>query len=155
MKESKTYGEIDSTGKLSIFHRADFLKSLKALYGDSKAKSLRVEIIVKKLYRKRSTLQNAYYRGIVCNDFITGWKDKTGEDISNDEAHELLKQSCNYVEIINETTGEVIKKGKTTTDLSTVEMEEYHDRCRNFIYDWFGIITLLPNAQSEIMFENE
>jgi hypothetical protein len=155
MRETRTYGEIDNTGKLKIFRRSEFLQSLRVLFGDSKAKSLRVEVIVKKLYKKRSVEQNAYYRGVICNDFIAGWKNRTGDDISNDEAHELLKQQCNYVELINESTGEVIKKGKTTTNLSTVEMEEYHDKCRNFIFEWFGIIVLLPNEQSEIMFTEE
>ena len=153
VKETRTYAELNSDGVLKIFRRAEFMQSLKVLFGDSKAKSIRCELIVKKLYKKRSTPQNAYYHGIIVSDFVTGFKETTGQEIIPLEAHELLKQNCNYIEIPNETTGEVLKVGRSTTTLSTVEMEEYLDRCRRFIFDWFNITVLLPGEQSEIIFE--
>lgn len=146
--ETRTYGEIKD-GVLSIVRRKDFLQSLKLM------PNCRVELSVRKAYKKRSTEQNAYYRGVICNDLISGFKASSGEDITNNEAHELLKNNCNYIEINNETTGEVIKKGNTTTGLSTVLFEEYLDRCRAFILSWFGIVVMMPNQQADIMFEEE
>jgi hypothetical protein len=155
MRETKSYAELYPDGTLKVFRRAEYFQSLKVLFGDSKAKSIRVELIVKKLYKKRSNPQNAYYYGVVVNDFVTGLKETTGQEITPTEAHELLKSNCNAIEIPNETTGEILKVGRSTTTLSTVEMEEYLDRCRRFIFDWFNITVLLPGEQSEIIFETK
>jgi hypothetical protein len=152
MRETKTYGELDPDGILKIFHRTEFMKSLKVLFGDSKAKSLRVELVVRKLYKKRSNEQNRYYWGVIVNDFVTGFTEITGQEITPQEAHELLKTNCNGIELNNQITGEILKVGKSTTQLSTVEMEEYFDRCRIFNLEYFGITTLLPGEQAEIMF---
>lgn len=156
MKESKTYGEINSSGKLKIFKRDEFMNSLKLIYGNSEAKSIRVEVIVKRLYLKRSNPQNAYLHGIIVNDFINGLKDTTGDIVTHEQAFDLLKYNCNYKEVVNENTGEVMRVPQGTSALSTTEFEEMLDRMRDFIFNWFGITVLLPNEQAEIMFnENE
>jgi len=157
MRESKSYAELFPDGTLKVYRRAEYFQSLKVLFGDSKAKSLRVELITRKLYKKRSDAENRYYWGCVINDFITGFEESTGQEITPTEAHELLKIHCNGIEIPNEATGEILKVGRTTAKLSTIEMEEYLDRCRMFIFDWFNITVLLPGEQAsiELIFSKE
>ena len=148
MTRVETYGEIKD-GELRIVRRKDFVESLKSM------PNCRVIVTVAKAYKKRSDMQSAYYFGVVVNDCRTGYKETTGEEMTPIEAHELLKQECNAKEIVNRETGEVLKIGRTTKTLSTVEMEEYLERCRRFNFEWFGITTMLPNEQSELIFNKE
>lgn len=152
MKETRTYGELDNNGRLKIFRKPEFMQSLRVLFGDSKATSIRVEVIVKKLYRKRSNPQNNYLHGVIVSDFMEGFKNTTGDDITHDDAFGLLKYHCHYKEHVNEQTGEVMRILLSTSNQTTVEFEEMCQRMREFIFNWFGIVVLLPNEQSEIIF---
>lgn len=143
MREVYTYGRV-MDGILTIHRRADFNEALKNLTDG------RVILTVSKLYNKRSTVQNAYYWGVIVNEFREGFREMTGEDITAEEAHEVLKEKCNGKEIVNQKTGEVMKVGKTTTTMTTVEFMEYFSRCREFILEWFGRIVPEPNEQTEL-----
>ena len=148
MTKTETYGEIKD-GELHIVRRKDFIQSLKSM------PNCRVIVTVAKAYKKRSNPQNAYLHGVVVNDFMTGFKETTGEDIKHDDAFEILKFYCNYKEVPNELTGEIMKVPLTSTTLSTTQFEEMLDRMRAFIFEWFGITTMLPNEQSELIFNKE
>lgn len=143
MREVYTYGRV-MDGILTIHRRADFYEALKNL------KDGRVILTVSKLYNKRSMVQNAYYWGVIVNEFREGYREMTGEDITAEEAHEVLKEKCNGKEIVNQKTGEVMSVGKTTTTMTTVEFMEYFSRCRGFILEWFGRIVPEPNEQLDI-----
>ena len=143
MREVYTYGRV-MDGILTIHRRADFNEALKNLTDG------RVILTVSKLYNKRSTVQNAYYWGVIVNEFREGFREMTGEDITAEEAHEVLKEKCNGKEIVNQKTGEVMKVGKTTTTMTTVEFMEYFSRCREFILEWFGRNVPEPNEQMEL-----
>ena len=56
----------------------------------------------------------------------------------------------NFKELINENSGEIIKLPQTTTDRTTIEFEEYLERCRKLIYNYFNRVVALPNEQTEI-----
>jgi hypothetical protein len=101
---------------------------------------------------KRSNLQNNYYWGAVIEDCILGVRESWGEKITKETAHELLKSNCNFKQIITQ-DGEIQKLTMETKKLSKVEFEVYLNDCRNFIKQYFGIDTLLPNEQSEIDYE--
>lgn len=146
MREIDTYGHIKN-GELKISYKKQFLESLKSF------KDGRIILTVKRLYNKRSLPQNNYYWGVIINEFKKGWFDTQGERISTDDAHEILKRECNYKEITNEETGEILKIGISTRTKTTVEYEEYLEDCRKFVYNWFGIDVPLPNEQVEIMFK--
>lgn len=75
-----------------------------------------------------------------------------GEYISAERAHETLKANCLYLERVNETTGEVIRIIGSTTENDKWDQEEYHDKCRNLIYEYFGIDVPLPNEGQVGMF---
>lgn len=148
MRSTETYCHIEN-GVLKIHHKQKFLDSLKTF------PDCRGVLKFEKLYKKRTSLENSYYWGVVINDFINGFRDMTGEDVDKETSHFLLKQMCNYREIFNEETGETIKIGQETKTLTTIEFEEYLERCRNFIHEWFGITVLLPNEQGELFIEEK
>lgn len=143
MKNVETYGHI-SQGKLHIHHRQKFIDSFQT-WSDC-----RVIVRVEKIYKKRSTRENAYYWSCIINEFKKGYEDTTGETISAEQAHEILKTELNYKELINDLTGEVIKVGRDTKSLTTTEFEEYLEKCRRFILEWFNIIVPMPNEQGEL-----
>jgi hypothetical protein len=57
---------------------------------------------------------------------------------------------CNAKEVVNTKTGEILTVGLSTATLTTVEFEEFLDKCRKFIFEWFGINVPLPNEQMEM-----
>ena len=69
----------------------------------------RIEITIKLKYKRRSIPENRYYFGVV----IQIWKDlifdEWGETWSSEQTHEFLKSHCNFKEIVNQNTGEIIK----------------------------------------------
>ena len=104
--------------------------------------------------KNRSLEQNAYYFGVICECFQRGAKDLWGEEISKEEAHENLKKECNYKELVSQDSGEIFRLSQSTRNKDTLQYEEYLQRCRMFIFNWFNVVVPLPNEQSE-MFEAE
>lgn len=96
-----------------------------------------VELIVKPIGKKRSTSQNRYYRGIVVPMIAAAMTDSLGEDVDEDEAHELLKRKFNLRMI--ETSNGSVKIPGSTTRLNTVEFMEYVEKCRNWANEFFGL----------------
>jgi hypothetical protein len=142
MKKIEAYGSLKD-GKLKISYRDRFNQAISTFDG-------RVKVTVEKLYRKRSGEQNAYYWGVIVNEFTSGYYETTGETITKDEAHEILKLKCNPKELANKKTGETFNVGSTTSQLTTVGMMEYFARCREFINEWFGRNVPEPGEQTEM-----
>ena len=107
----------------------------------------RIEVTIKLKYKRRSIPENRYYFGVV----IQIWKeliyDEWGETWSSEQTHEFLKSHCNFKEIVNQNTGEIIKIPLSTADLKTIEFEEYLEKCRRLAFDFFNVQIPLPNEQ--------
>jgi hypothetical protein len=156
----ETYGSIKG-GILKISYRDKFTDAIKQM------PDCAVKVTVEKKYKKRSTYtynedtgkegrgQNGYYFFLICELFCEGWRDLTGELISKGQAHERLKMYCNYSERANETTGEIVKIPKSTADQTTVEAEEYYERCRQWMFENMGVTVPLPNEELEIKFKED
>lgn len=148
-RKVETYGTI-TAGVLRISYRSKFDEALRSF------PDCRVRVTVEKLYRKRSTLtengtgENGYYHHIVVTAYQQGAWETQQRMLSHDQAHEELKNNCNYKEYHNEETGTVMRTILSTATLTTVEFEEYLDRCRAFIEEWFGIRVPMPNEQAEL-----
>ena len=106
-----------------------------------------IEITIKRKQKRRSIPENRYYFGVV----IQIWKDliydEWGETWSSEQMHEFLKSHCNFKEVVNQNTGEIIKIPLSTADLKTIEFEEYLEKCRRLAYDFFNVQIPLPNEQ--------
>jgi hypothetical protein len=115
----------------------------------------RVVITIERKRKTRSTMQNSYYWGVIVQSLRQCVLEEWGEDLGNEEAHEMLKFQCNYKELVDESTGEVIRMPLTTTNLTTTEMEEYNEKCRKFIFNFFNTVVPLPNEQGTIGFNQD
>lgn len=109
-----------------------------------------IEIIIQRKKKTRSVGQNAYYWGVIIPIIREGFKNQMGERLSTSEVHEFLKTRFNYIEKVNENTGEILKLPKSTTKNTTTEQEEYHEECRRFADEWLNIGIPLPNTQTEL-----
>lgn len=118
----------------------------------------RIKVLVEQKRKIRSLPQNRYYFGVIVEEFRQAVFEQWGDDIGKQEAHETLKRHCNYEEICNRETGEV-KLGKnnlplilvkSTADLTTAEVEQYYERCRKLIYEYFNVQVPLPNEQKTV-----
>jgi len=149
MREIKTYGEINN-GKLKIYKKFAFLELIKEL---GRNQITKVQIIIKIMYRKRSNLQNGYYRGYLLPLFVEGFYDTNGMRCSEDQAHEFLKGKFLGADFTNLDTGEIESMPGSTKILSTVEFIEYCIDCGNFMIEWFNVKEVLePNEQSTLNF---
>ena len=105
----------------------------------------RVKITIEKLYKQRSLRQNGYYWSVIILYFQQGANEKWGEYKDSKECHNELKKECNWKEVVNINTGQIHKSIQSTRNLTTVEFEEYEERCRRLIFDYFGLNVPLPN----------
>jgi len=96
-----------------------------------------------KVYDNRSSKQNRYYWGVVLPAYVEGIKTEWGEIISQEEAHESLKQQFNFEEKMNE-NGKSVRIVRSTKGLGTKAFAEYVEHCRNFISEYFNIVTPDP-----------
>lgn len=109
------------------------------------AKDGQYRLTLSRDYSIRSIAENAYYWGVVIAAFIAGYKETQGETISAEAAHELLKIACNGKTLF--LGGEFVTIGQSTAKLVTVEYENYLERCRYWIAQYFGIEVKLPNEK--------
>jgi hypothetical protein len=100
--------------------------------------------------RKRSTRQNAYYWGVVVEQYLhamidTG--DGTIEEASRelrtetlaDALHELLKFRFSGREVIDHDTGEIIRLPTATSRMNTQEIGVYWDKIRADALEKYGV----------------
>lgn len=111
-----------------------------------------IDITFKKRSNKRSNEQNSYHWAVIIPIFRNAIKDMWGEIWSMEETHEFLKSNCNYTEIINEDSGEIIRKVKSTTENTTVTQEEFHEKCRQLCSSFFNTEIPLPDKELKIKF---
>ena len=95
-------------------------------------------------------MQNAYYWGVIVNIWQDIIKDEWAEFWDIDTVHNFLKDNFNSIEVVNESTGEVFRKQKSTTENSTADQEEYHSRCRDAAWNNFSVEIPLPNSQGDL-----
>lgn len=108
-----------------------------------------VSITVELRRRKRSLEQNAYYWGVVIELIRHGINDAWGHRLTKEETHEFLKLRFNAVEYLDESTGEVVRLPRSTTELTKSEFEDYQTDCKNFAKEYLGFTIPDPNEQLE------
>lgn len=146
------FSDVSEDGRLSKRAYTAIQNALLELIG----KRVVISISVKR--KVRSLNQNRYYWGVVILELKQAIWDEWQQDVGKDECHEILKRECNYEELANRETGEIVldKNGKSlripkpTSGLTTTEFEEYQDRCRKFIFEYFNRQCPLPNEQKEM-----
>ena len=109
-----------------------------------------INITFSKRTNKRSNKQNSYYWGVVIPIFLNCIKVEWGEIWSIQDMHDFLKTNCNFKELVNEETGAILRKPKSTTENNTVEQEEFNKKCRILAKEYFNTNIPLPNEQITI-----
>lgn len=98
---------------------------------------------------RRSDRQNRYYHPAFVDPYKAMLCDVSGELITHDMAHEDLKRRFLMKPVIDKETGVLMGEVVgSTTKLSTVEFNEYLDRCAEFLAT-LGIIVPDPSEYRE------
>jgi hypothetical protein len=87
----------------------------------------------------RTQAQNRFYWGVVVNTFRMHLAAQ-GEPVTANFCHEMLKNRFLLKTLFHPTTGEVIgEAARSTTELTTVEFNEYIDNVQKWLGEHFGI----------------
>jgi hypothetical protein len=122
-------------GKIWLECRADFAALIQKLEG------LDVEVILRKLRRKRSLKQNAYYWAVIVPMFQEAVPFDTP-----DEAHQALK-----MQFLTDRTKRM-PTIRSTTSLDTAEESTYIESCRNLYRSMFDAEIPDPLRAAEMGF---
>ena len=107
-----------------------------------------VVIKIEKFKKKRSTQQNRFYYGIVI-PIVQNCLKEAGHIMTNESTHDLIKlKFLKETLFVNETTGEVIERIKSTTELSTSQFMDLLAEINNFTFEYFGVT--LPNPNDDL-----
>jgi hypothetical protein len=118
--------------------KAQLLNHIRSLEG-----KFRIKIV--KEHKRRSDQQNSYYHAVIV-DLFGDWLRENGYDLTNDDAHEMLRDRFLREDVIAPATGEIIgSRNKSTTKLSTVEFIEYNEKCAQWMAEFCGIVVPPPD----------
>lgn len=126
------------TGEWEGLPKRKFRHEVARLFGGQS-----IEIIIHRKKKHRSVQQNRYYWMI-----ITMISDHTG--FTKDEIHAILKSRFLKAEKVHEQSGVVMEYVKSTTELTTMEYEEYLESVRRFAAENFDLYVPEPNEQMTV-----
>jgi hypothetical protein len=135
---------VKQNGKLHIHNRVEFDRHVESFRRDDK--EVKVTIEVKKFKSTRSLMQNAYYHGVVVAMVNDRLRD-LGHEIDRQLTHEFLKNRFLYELLVDETTAELIRVPKSTTQLSKTDFMAYLEEIKRFAAETLDIYIPDPNEQ--------
>ena len=136
---------ITPQGALRIRNRHLFDEEVRSM---SREKDYDVTVEVKPLKRYRSNFQNAYYWGIVVA-MISERLRELGHDVDRDLTHEFLKGKFLFTELLDPSTGEVMRIPKKTSELATDEFIDYMEHVKQFAAETLDIYIPDPNEETD------
>lgn len=112
-----------------------------------------VVIKIEKFKKKRSTQQNRFYYGIIL-PIVQNCLKEAGHIMTIESTHDLIKlKFLKETLFVNETTGEVIERIKSTTELSTSQFMDLLAEINNFTFEYFGVSLPSPNDDLTLKLE--
>lgn len=112
-----------------------------------------VVIKIEKFKKKRSTQQNRFYYGVII-PIVQNCLKEAGHIMTNESTHDLIKlKFLKETLFVNEDTGEVIERIKSTTELSTSQFMDLLAEINNFTFDYFGVLLPSPNEDLTLNLE--
>ena len=104
-----------------------------------------IVIKIEKFKKKRSTQQNRFYYGVII-PIVQNCLKEAGHIMTSESTHDLIKlKFLKEALFVNETTGEVIERIKSTTELSTSQFIDLLAEINNFTFEYFGVTLPSPN----------
>jgi hypothetical protein len=138
-----TTGKVNDHGEAKIFNRGDFTNSLKAFSGKN------ITITVEEVKKKRSNKQNSAYHGYILPMVWEGLKD-LGWQVTKEWTHDHLREKFLQANLINEKTGELKSYTKRTSQLTTIQFNEYIAQIQQYGSEDINIYIPDPNEQMKI-----
>jgi len=112
-----------------------------------------IVIRIEKKKKKRSSQQNAFLWGCVLPLMQQALKE-TGNLMTLNDVHELLKlRFLKETILVNEDTGQIVERIKSTTELSTSQFMDYISEITVFASEYFGIEIPQPNENITLKFD--
>jgi hypothetical protein len=112
-----------------------------------------IVIKIEKAKKKRSTQQNRFYYGVII-PIVQNCLKEAGHIMTNESTHDLIKlKFLKEVLFVNEETGEVIERIKSTTELSTSQFMDLLAEINNFTFEYFGVSLPSPNDDLTLKLE--
>ena len=108
----------------------------------AKLSGKKVTVLLSRERKSRSGQQNRYYWGVIVAA-ISEWSGYEAEEV-----HEILKGLFLRRPVLLP-TGEELEAARSTTGLTTVEAEEFYERCRKWAAEQ-GLYLPLPNESVEV-----
>lgn len=94
---------------------------------------------------KNTSPQQRYYFRTIVKTFQQCLLDD-GEALNLEDVHDLMMREIGGFErVVEWPNGRQVKARRSLKDLSTVETEDYHERCRAHAAEWWGVVIPLPN----------
>ena len=110
-------------------------------------------IKIEKFKKKRSTQQNRFYYGVII-PIVQNCLKEAGHIMTNESTHDLIKlKFLKETLFVNEITGEVIERIKSTTELSTSQFMDLLAEINNFTFEYFGVSLPSPNDDLTLKLE--
>jgi hypothetical protein len=107
-----------------------------------------IVIKIEKAKKKRSTQQNRFYYGVII-PIVQNCLKEAGHIMTNESTHDLIKlKFLKEALFVNEETGEVIERIKSTTELSTSQFMDLLAEINNFTFEYFGVT--LPSPTDDL-----
>jgi hypothetical protein len=98
----------------------------------------------------RTLSQNRYYFGVVV-PLVKEGLIELGHEVSMEETHDFLRSKFNYLEIVDENTGQVERIPKSTTGLTKQGFSNYIERIQQFAAEFLNIV--IPEAGKQLKAE--
>jgi hypothetical protein len=112
-----------------------------------------VLITFEKPKKKRSNPQNAFYYGVII-PIVQNCLKEAGHIMTNESTHDLIKlKFLKEIILVNEDTGEVVERVKSTTELSTSQFMDFVAEIRQFTNEYFGVDIPEPNENITLKFD--
>lgn len=109
-----------------------------------------ITITVERKKEKRSNNANAYYWGVVVKMIKMVVEEQTGEIVTAQDVHDLLKGQFNSKSIIKgdiDSDLSIVKIPQSTATLSVPGFAKYVENCRLWANDFFDIEIPEPNEE--------
>lgn len=103
-----------------------------------------VDITIEKVKKKRSLAQNRVYWALVVDPIRVGLQE-TGNYWSKEKVNEYLKFKFLRCWRTNQATGEQFEDIQSTSELSTVQFEDFRLECKEFALDFLGVTLQDPD----------
>jgi hypothetical protein len=112
-----------------------------------------VLITFEKPKKKRSNPQNAFYYGVII-PIVQNCLKEAGHVMTNESTHDLIKlKFLKEIILVNEDTGEVVERVKSTTELSTSQFMDFVAEIRLFTTEYFGVDIPEPREAITLKFD--